>query len=150
MKQSVRLLSFSLLLSLGAAAQPKYPVASLSPALVKGAHVVKRLEEHYFEVKNLTDARYRRKIALTILDEAGQDAAGLVVGYDKLHKVTDIEGALYDATGNQIKKVKGKEISDLSATRDNLYDDHRLKQFDFHYRGYPYTVEYVIEEEFFL
>lgn len=140
--------SFSLFLFSTLNAQPKYAVSSVSPALLRNAHVIKRLDEHYFELKSLTEASYIRKVALTILDEAGQDDAELVVGYDKLHKVTLIEGALFDAAGTQLKKVKGKEINDLSATRENLYDDHRLKQFDFHYRGYPYTVEYTVEEAY--
>jgi transglutaminase-like putative cysteine protease len=72
----------------------------------------------------------------------------MVVGYDRLHKVNSIEGTLYDASGNQLKKVKGKEIEDLSATRESLYDDNRVKVHDFRYRGFPYTVEYEVEVEF--
>lgn len=139
-------LAFSL--SYSAVAQPKYPVNAIAPALLKNAHVVKRLEEQYFEIKKLNEAVYLRTVALTILDEGGQDEAELVVHYDKLHKVTLIEGALYDAAGNLVKKAKGKDIEDISASGDNLYDDHRVKQLDFHYKAYPYTVEYTVEEEY--
>ncbi len=140
--------SLSLLCSPGLQAQNKYPVAAIAPALLKDAHVVKRLEEIRFEIKSLKEAVFTHKTVLTILDEAGEDQAELVVSYDKLHKVSSIEGALYDAAGSPLKKVKGKEINDISATRDNLYDDHRLKQFDFHYRSFPYTVEFLVEEEY--
>lgn len=150
MKIAAPFFSFSLFLlySFSASAQPKYAVSAIAPALLKNAHVVKRMDETRFEVKSLTEAVYTRKFALTILDEAGQDAADLVVSYDKLRKISSIEGALYDAAGGQLKKVKGKDINDVSATGDNLYDDHRVKQFDFHYRGFPYTVEYEIEEAY--
>lgn len=150
MKASMAVSSFSLFLffSLSSLSQTKYPVSAIAPSLLKDAHVVKRMEEVRFEVKSLTEAVYTRKVALTILDEAGQDAAALNVSYDKLHKVSSIEGALYDAKGLQLKKVKGKDINDASATGDNLYDEHRIKSFDFHYRGFPYTVEYLVEEEY--
>ena len=140
--------SLFLLYSLSSLAQPKYPVSAIAPSLLQNAHVVKRLEEIRFEVKSLTEAVYKRKFALTILDETGQDAADLVVHYDKLRKINSIDGVLYDAAGLPLKKVKGKDINDISATGDNLYDDHRVKQFDFHYRGFPYTVEFEIEEEY--
>lgn len=129
-------------------AQNNYPISAIAPALLKDAHVVKRLEEIRYEIKSLTDAVYTHKFALTILDEAGEDAAALVVYYTKLQKVGSIEGALYDAEGKQLRKVKNKDISDLSGTHDNLYDDYRVKEFDFHYRGFPYTVEYEVEEDF--
>lgn len=138
--------SFFLLLALGLAAQTKYPASTIPPALLKDAHVVKRAEEINFEVVDLGEAVYKRKVALTILDEAGQRYASLVVGYDRLRKITDIEGALYDAAGNQLKKVKGKEINDYSAVDGiSLYDDARVKVHDFKYRTYPYTVEYAVE-----
>src|SRR6476661_6906146 len=107
MKRNVSF-SFFLLFAVGLAAQPKYPANAISPALLKDAHVVKRKEEISFEIVNLGEAVYKRKVALTILDEAGQRYASLVVGYDRFRKVTDIDGALYDAAGIQLKKVKGK------------------------------------------
>lgn len=137
-----------LCISPGLRAQTKYPVSAIPPQLLKDAHVVKRLEEIRFEIKSLNEAVFTHKKVLTILDEAGEDQAELVVGYDKLHKVNSIEGALYDAAGNLLKKVKGKEINDISGTREALYDDNRLKQFNFHYRSFPYTVEFVVEEEY--
>ena len=143
------LLAFAFFLTSVADAQSKYAVSAISAALKKDAHVVKRMEEIRFEIKDLDEGIYTRKFALTILDEAGQDYADFVVGYDKLRKVTNIEGALYDAEGKQLKKVKGKEIKDYSATGEvNLYDDNRVKVHDFDYKSYPYTVEYEVALEF--
>jgi hypothetical protein len=149
MKHQPLFLLLSLLLVTGVWAQPRYPVSAIPAAILKDAHVVKRLEEINFEMVDLTNAVYRRKVALTILDEAGQQYAAMVVGYDKLRKVSDIEGALYDATGNALKKVKSKEINDYSATSGiSLYEDNRLKVHDFNYRSFPYTVEYMVEVKY--
>lgn len=135
-----------LFFSFDTSAQTKYPVSAIAPALLKGAHVVKRLEETTFEVVSLDKTILKRKTVLTILDEAGQEHADFVVGYDRLHKVENIEGALYDAAGVQLKKVKGKDIGDYSATSGiNLYDDNRVKVHNFQYKGFPYTVEYEVE-----
>ena len=130
-------------------AQNKYPVATIAPALLKDAHVVKRMEESSLEIVSLTEAVYKHKYALTILDEAGQRHAGIVEQYDKLQKINTLTGALYDAAGNQLKKVKGKEINDYSAISDiSLFEDNRIKVHDFNYGNYPYTVEYEVETEF--
>src|SRR5215218_386235 len=100
------LLTISLGITICSLAQSKYPVAAIPASLLKNAHVVKRMEEVRFELVNLHETIYKRKFALTILDENGQDYADLVVNYDKLKKINNIEGALYDAAGNQLKKAK--------------------------------------------
>ena len=139
----------SLAITLCSSAQNKYPVAAIPASLLKNAHVVKRMENARFEIINLHETVYTRKYALTILDENGQDYADLVVGYDKLKKINNIEGALFDAAGNQLKKAKGKDIRDISAVQDiSLFDDNRLKVHDFEYHSYPYTVEYEVEVSF--
>src|SRR3982751_3896139 len=123
----------------------KYPAKAIPEKLLKNAHVVKRMEEVYFELSDLNDVIIRRKIALTILDEKGDGEAPMVVGYDKLRKVTSFEGSLFDGNGNLLKKLKNKDIMDLSAIQDiSLFDDNRMKVYDFNYRTYPYTVEYEV------
>ncbi len=147
--KKINALAFFLLSFFMVAAQVKYPASAIPASLLKDANVVKRAEEVQFEIKNLHEAIYTRKFALTILNELGQNEAELVVGYDKLHKVSTIEGALFDAAGVQLKKVKGKDIGDFSATSDiSLYDDNRVKVHDFNYKVFPYTVEYMVEVEY--
>ena len=70
----ILLLSFTLsLFSVLSHAQPKYPVSAIPASLLKEAHVVKRMEDIRFEIAGLDKAIYKRKFALTILDEAGQE-----------------------------------------------------------------------------
>lgn len=123
----------------------KYPVSAIPANLMKGANVVKRMEEQTFEVVSPRETILHIKYALTILNEAGDDYASFVNVYDKLHEVKYIEGALYDALGIQIKKAKNKDITDESATRENLFDSYRVKLHSFYYKVYPYTVEYETE-----
>ncbi|RYZ17383.1 MAG: DUF3857 domain-containing protein, partial [Sphingobacteriales bacterium] len=92
--------------------------------------------------ETITTTRY----AITILNEKGDGYASLVEYYSKLRQVKSIEGRLYDAEGKLLKTLKSKEVLDLSAVDDNnLIDDNRRKFHQFHYKTYPYTVEYEVE-----
>ncbi|HRN55289.1 MAG TPA: DUF3857 domain-containing protein [Agriterribacter sp.] len=120
-----------------------YAVDKIPGALLKNAHVVKRMEDIRFEVLDLGKSRLYHKYALTILNENGDKYAMEVVGYDKLREFKSMEGNLYDANGKKIRSLKKSEIKDLSATDDiSLMDDNRIKVHGFFHRLYPYTVEY--------
>jgi hypothetical protein len=130
----------------GKASDIHYPASAIPAALLKDADVVKRAEEIRFTIINTGQTVYYHKYALTILNEKGDDAAAFEEYYDQLQKITSIEGVLYDAAGNAVKKVKNKDIQDVSAVSDNnLMDDHRKKTHQFYYKAYPYTVEYEVE-----
>ncbi len=126
-----------------------YAVSSISKELLKGANVVKRIEEVRFEIINTGETILHQKYALTILNEAGSKHARLVQSYDNLIQIQSIEGALYDAAGQQLKKLKNKDIQDVSGVSDNnLFDDNRVKVHSFYYTAYPYTIEYELELKF--
>jgi hypothetical protein len=127
----------------------EYPVSSIPENLKKNANVVKRMEEIVFEIVNLKEAVYRRKVAYTILNENAEKYAAMVVGYDKLRKVSSFEGTLYDAKGNILRKAKSKDVKDFSAVQDiSLFDDNRIKVLDFTNQFYPYTVEFETEVKY--
>lgn len=137
---------FLLISFLANAGDIKYPVSAIPETLKKDANVVKRMEEIVFEIVNLKEAVYHRKVAYTILNENGEKYAAMVVGYDKLRKVTAFDGTLYDGKGNVLKKAKNKDIQDFSAVQDiSLFDDNRIKVLDFTNQFYPYTVEFETE-----
>lgn len=131
------------------AADPKYPVSKIPENLKTGANVVKRIENIEFTIVNTGSTIYKYHYALTILNRFGDKHAGFKTFYDKLSKIVSIDANLYDANGNLIKKLKTKDITDLSAVSDNnLMDDSRVKLHNFNYNSYPYTVEYIVEERF--
>ncbi|GAB3499268.1 hypothetical protein GCM10027341_22230 [Spirosoma knui] len=138
---------FALLLNQAALAQIDYKASTLSTALKENAYAVVRLHETTFAVKSLGEATRRVHSIVTVLNEQGDGHATLVEGYDKLSKITNIEGALYDADGKLIKKLKKADIEDYSTyTDNNLFDDNRYKAARFPKQPtYPYTVEFVVE-----
>jgi len=140
-------MSFSfLLLSLCAdAADEPYSIARINPALLKNANVVKRMEDIRFEMESTNNAVLNYKYAFTILNENGDKHAAFAEWYDKLRQISSIEGTLYDASGKVLKRLKSKDIQDISAISDiSLIDDGRQKVHNFYHRVYPYTIEYEV------
>ncbi|MDQ3550602.1 MAG: DUF3857 and transglutaminase domain-containing protein [Bacteroidota bacterium] len=132
------------------AADIDYNVKNIPKELLQNANAVKRNEKISFEVHSLTSTTYKQKYAFTILNEKGDRFATFLEYYDKLNKINSIEGSLYDGNGKLIKKLKSKEVIDLSAVDDiSLIDDNRKKVHSFHHKVYPYTVEYEVEIKYY-
>lgn len=131
------------------AADGEYAVSKISPLLLVNANAVLRLEEVKFEINSPANAVYTNHYVITILNENGDYWAELFDNYDKHHKIRSVEGFLYDAAGKLLKKMKDKDMEDLSGSSgSNLMDDNRIKRHNFYYRAYPYTIEYTIITEY--
>lgn len=128
------------------AGDPAYPAKNIPAALKENAHLVKRLDETIIKVNDLTDTRITYHYVTTVLDEAGAEDVQLYEYYDKLRDIRSISGALYDAEGNLVKRLKQSDIRDISAVDDaSLMTDARMKRHQFFHNVYPYTVEYTVE-----
>ena len=128
-----------------ASAADKYPVSAIPANLMKDAHVVKRAEEINFEVISTKSSKMDYKYVFTILNENGDKYAGFSESYNKFKHIESIEGYLYDKDGKLLKKVKTKDLSDVSAVDNiSLIDDSRVKHHNFYYKSYPYTIEYIV------
>jgi hypothetical protein len=123
----------------------EYAVSKISPALLKNANAVIRLDEQKVVLKNLEKMIIRNHFVITILNEKGDKFADLVEVYDRFNSIESIEGVLYHADGKKFKSLKKNEIKDVSMTSDNMAVDGRLKVHNFYYKIYPYTVEYIVE-----
>lgn len=130
------------------ATDKKFPVSDIPDSMRTDAHAVIRLQEEKVKVNSLSSVTHLHHFVVTILDENGDRAGALIAPYDRLQKVININGALYDEEGTLVKKLKSKEIEDISAVSDNnLYEDSRIKVHHFLNNKYPYTVEYFYETE---
>ncbi|WP_160712657.1 DUF3857 domain-containing protein [Chitinophaga solisilvae] len=128
------------------AGDPVYPVSAIPDSLKKEAHLVKRLDERTLQVTSLKEMRMVSHIFITVLDEEGAAAAGMVERYDKQTEIKSISGALYDADGKLIKRLKQSDLRDVSQQGDgSLMTDSRYKIHRFYHNVYPYTVEYEVE-----
>lgn len=84
-----------------ALAQTDYDVAKIPENLKKDAVVVIRNEESFFDVKGLGEAKMDYKVAITILNKAGEEYGEMAKVYDKFSNIYNIKATLYDAAGKK-------------------------------------------------
>jgi hypothetical protein len=131
------------------AADKKYGVNSIPEGLLENAHAVKRSENIRMELVSPNKTIVKKTYAITVLDKDGASFAALEEHYDKLREIRSIEGWLYDAAGNELRKLKAKEIEDRSAISSiSIYEDSRIKRHSFGAPAYPYTVVYEVEIQY--
>jgi transglutaminase-like putative cysteine protease len=128
------------------AGDPDYAVSSIPAALKEKAHAVKRMEEMLVNVSNSGDVVITHRYAITVLDANGDKYARMVGWYDKLRDIRSVKGTLYDAFGQQIKRLKQADVEDISGVdQGSLMTDNRIKRHAFYYNVYPHTIEYEVE-----
>ncbi|TDH27968.1 DUF3857 domain-containing protein [Segetibacter sp. 3557_3] len=125
-----------------------YAVANIPDSLQANARAIKRSESIRMTVKSASKAIIRHKYAITVMNEDGLRYSGYSGYYDKMIRINEIDGKLFDASGKEIKSVKKKDITDRSQDDDmSLITDGRIKQHRFYSTSFPYTVEYEDEIE---
>ena len=143
MKKIISTLTIFSFLLTNLQAQNQWATEKIPAELKEKAHAVVRMSETFFTVKNIGEATKTVHYAITILDEQGLENAHVLVFYDKLTKVNDLQGVLYDVKGEKVKKLKNDDIKDGSANSEGtLFSDNRYKYGEFKYAIFPFTVEF--------
>lgn len=145
------IISFVCCINYQSIAQKKlsYSLSDIPEKLLKNSKAVVREDITRFEVKDKGSGKRYTKYAVTILNKKADNYAELRIGYDKLHKITEIKGRCYDKTGRFIKQLKPKDIEDYSSFDGvSIYSDNRMKYLDLRYADYPYTIEYEVEMDY--
>lgn len=126
----------------------RYPVSEIPEVLKKDVNAVIREDKMVYKILSQSKATVYAYYAVTILNGNGKEYATQQVSYDKLTKVLNFSGSVYDASGNLIRKLKNNEIKDYSVYDGGLYSDNRLKSADLTQSVYPYTVVFEYEKEY--
>lgn len=125
-----------------------FNAALIPDSLLKGADVVKRYEEYILEIKSPGKAKIYERHVYTILNDAGIKYAKYKTYYDKFTNINSVSGVLYNALGKEIKHLKKKDWQDMSVFDGiSLVTDERVKENEFFYNDYPFTVDYEEEDE---
>lgn len=126
-----------------AKAQLPYSIKNIPDSMKADACMVVRDKQTKLTIKNAGTAVLEERYVFTVLNPGGDKYAVFQEHYDKLRKLSDISGRLYNADGLPMRSIKTKDVRDYSNTSESsLADDSRVKVHDFSHRIYPYTVEY--------
>lgn len=126
-----------------------YPFDSIPDNLKKNADAVVRSSQGLYTIHEPGKATYKIKKAITLLNEEADIYRYVAVFYDKLSRVSNLRGTVYDEKGEVVKSMTPSEVFDMSAiTGASFYTDDRMKIMRFPLYKYPYTIEYEYETEY--
>jgi transglutaminase-like putative cysteine protease len=144
--------SASLLLCLGASkaaaipvhggdGEQQYDIRNIPAGLRSDASAVIRDIEITFDVSDRESASKTVKQVITIFTPQGREFGVLPLSYDRFRKIKDLDGALLDERGKELRSLGSDDIKDQSDIEGfELYDDARVKRAHLYHDTYPYTV----------
>lgn len=121
---------------------------TISDGLLKNANSVIRLNDKKIEMDSPRAMRISQRKAITVLNERGDSPYELMFHYDKSNSIKRLRVYFFNATGKEIKRIKEKDFRDVSAYDGiSLFNDGRIKFYNYTPVGYPYTIYYEYEYE---
>ena len=126
----------------------EYQSLSISDSLKENANAVIRLNQVDIVIASQRSMSIVTKRVVTVLNEKGLNAIDAIESYDKRRTVKAIEAIIYDALGNEIKKIKRKDFKDQSASGGStMFSDGRYIYLDYTPVQYPFTIVFDSEIE---
>lgn len=130
------------------AQKTEYPSLLIPDSLKQNANAVVRLEQTDIVISSQRDMNIKKKRVVTVLNEKGQNTLDAYENYDKRRAIKNIQATVFDAFGNEIKKIKRKDFKDQSTVDGGtLFSDGRVMYLDYTATQYPYTVVFESEVE---
>jgi transglutaminase-like putative cysteine protease len=116
--------------------------------LKQDAHSVVLFNNIDIQLNSSKSIIYTVQHAVTVLNNLGNENRYVAIPYDPSRRIKKVTTIVYDAVGNEIKKVKNKEYKDISQVDSGtLFDDNRMLYFEYIPSTYPYTIYYEYEIE---
>ena len=148
MKTTFITLFFLSFVSISFAQKSEYSVLTIADSLKENANAIVRLDQTDIIIASQRSMNIKNHRIVTVLNEKGIRAINAVESYNKRSSVKNIEAIVYDAFGNEIKKIKRKDFKDVSAADGaTLASDARYIYLDYTPISYPFTIVYDSETE---
>ena len=118
-----------------------YDVRNIPRSLREGASAVIREDALTVDVADDESATETYRRVVTVFKPEGRGYGALNLGYDRYRKIKDVDGALLDQAGDEVRTLGGDDIKDESAIAGFvLYEDARVRKMHLYHDTYPYTV----------
>ena len=141
-------LFFFLFTLISSAQKSQYPVATIADSLKESVDAVVRLDQMDIIISSQRSMNVKVQRVVTVFNESGISDIDAYQGYDKSTSVKSIEAVVYDAFGNEIKKIRRKDFKDQSAVSGStLFSDNRVIFLEYTPISYPFTVVFNSEIE---
>jgi len=141
------ILPLFLLVQTLAAQEYNLAVSAIPETLKENADAVIRLEKTDINIFSAKSMKIKTTRITTVLNENGNDNVNAVEYFDKSTDVRSIEAIVYDANGQQLKKLKRKDFKDVSVSQGSIVTDNRMLHLDYTPIQYPYTIVFTSETE---
>jgi transglutaminase-like putative cysteine protease len=130
------------------AQKSEYSSQTISDSLKENANAVVRLNQIDIVIASQRSMNIRTRRVITVLNERGIDAVEAYENYGKSSPVKNILATVYDAFGNEIKKIKRGDFRDQSSVDGGtLFSDGRIVYLEYTPIQYPFTIVYESEVE---
>jgi hypothetical protein len=121
---------------------PGYAVHNIPVLLMIDSDAIIRNDAREFTYIDAGKGRLDVKLVITVMNSHGTDYGDFQLYYSRFSNVRTISGAIYDADGNRVRRLRNRDIRDEPAISSiSLADDSRMKTFQLHHDTYPYTIE---------
>ena len=90
--------------------------------------------------------KFSHYFVVTVLNESGMNHASFPAHYNKQLKIDKFTAVLYDKDGKEIKKLRSKDLKDVSLYDGfSLFVDTRIQYYEFTPTSFPFTIAYNLE-----
>ena len=124
-----------------------YGISEIPEELKKDANAVVRNISSEYVIKAENSLELKKKIAISILNKAGDGSSYVYIPHDKYTKISDIKIKVLDENGKLIKSYSKSDLNDVSQSDDSyLYSDDRALTMKILQPIFPYTIETTFTE----
>ena len=123
-------------------------ILTIPDSLTRNCNSVIRFDETNIELISQRKMVITVRKAITILNKLGDGKSNIMLGYDKNKRIKSLKAIVYNSVGTDVKKISKKDFKDYAAADGiSLYNDGRLKYYEYVPVSYPYTMYYEYEIE---
>jgi transglutaminase-like putative cysteine protease len=134
-----------LVIQLNANAQEDLTIPSIPKGLTEGANAVIRLDRTDITISSRRSMNIKERRVVTILNEMGMGYIRAAQYFDKSTSIKDIRAVVYNASGQEVKKIKEKDFKERAISEGSVITDNKLLYLDYTPVQYPFTIVYTSE-----